>query len=163
MSKARKPAPSESPGVHAWLVLMKAHRALMRHAENSFAALNIGLTDFVILEMLLHKGPQKVNDIGRRVGLTSGAITSAVDRSEQQGFVVREFDAEDRRSRVVRLTPAGTALIEKAFARHGEAMDDAMSELTKSELRELASMLKRVGTAVQARTDASIANHLKKG
>ena len=132
---------------------MKAHRALMKHAENSFAALDIGLTDFVILEMLLHKGPQKVSDIGRRVGLTSGAITAAVDRSEKQGLVARGFDAEDRRSRVVALTPEGSTLIQKAFARHSEAMEDAMSVLTAAELRTLAAMLKRVGTTVQAKAE----------
>jgi MarR family transcriptional regulator, 2-MHQ and catechol-resistance regulon repressor len=132
---------------------MKAYRALMKHAESSFAALDIGLTDFVILEMLLHKGPQKVSDIGRRVGLTSGAITAAVDRSEKQGLVARSFDAEDRRSRVVTLTPQGRTLIEKAFARHRDAMEDAMSVLTTAELRALAAMLKRVGTSVQAKVE----------
>jgi MarR family transcriptional regulator, 2-MHQ and catechol-resistance regulon repressor len=151
MSRARKPANPVSPGIHAWLVLMKAHRSLAKHAEGSFAALDIGLTDFAILELLLHKGPQKVNDIGRRVGLTSGAITAAVDRSEKQGLVVRGFDAEDRRSRVVTLTPEGKTLIEKAFACHSEAMEDAMSALTTAELRALAEMLKRVGTTVDAK------------
>jgi MarR family 2-MHQ and catechol resistance regulon transcriptional repressor len=130
---------------------MKAHRSLAKHAERSIEALNIGLTDFVILEMLLHKGPQKVNDIGRRVGLTSGAITSAVDRSEQHGLVVRTFDANDRRSRVVTLTPRGKTVIEQAFACHTEAMEDAMGVLTQSELRTLAALLKRVGTSVQAK------------
>lgn len=142
-----------SPGTHAWLILMKAHRSLMRRAEQSFQALNIGLTDFVILEMLLHKGPQKVSDIGRRVGLTSGAITSAVDRSENQGLVVRTFDASDRRSRVVELTRKGTTVIEEAFARHNAAMEDAMSALTQAEVRELAAMLKRVGTSVEAKVE----------
>jgi MarR family 2-MHQ and catechol resistance regulon transcriptional repressor len=151
MSRARKPAPPDSPGIHAWLVLMKAHRSLAKHAERSFAALDIGLTDFAILELLLHKGPQKVNDIGRRVGLTSGAITAAVDRSEKQGLVVRDFDSEDRRSRVVSLTPEGKTVIEKAFACHSEAMEDAMSALTTTELRALAAMLKRVGTTVEAK------------
>ena len=153
MPRARKPANPDSPGIHAWLVLMKAHRSLAKHAERSFAALDIGLTDFAILELLLHKGPQKVNDIGRRVGLTSGAITAAVDRSEKQGLVVRGFDAEDRRSRVVTLTPEGKTLIEQAFACHSEAMEDAMSALTTTELRALAAMLKRVGTTVEAKAE----------
>lgn len=141
------------PGTHAWLILMKAHRSLVKRAHSTFEALNIGLTDFVILEMLLHKGPQKVSDIGRRVGLTSGAITSAVDRSEEQGLVARTFDADDRRSRVVKLTPRGRAVIEKAFGRHSAAMEDAMSVLTRSELRTLTALLKRVGTSVQTTLD----------
>jgi len=129
---------------------MKAHRSLLRHAERSFESLDIGLTDFVILEMLLHKGPQKVSDIGRRVGLTSGAITSAVDRSERQNLVVRTFDAQDRRARVVELTPLGRSVITKAFTSHDVAMEEAMSVLSPSEVRTLAALLKRVGTSVQS-------------
>ena len=147
--------PADAPGTHAWLVLMKAYRVLLRHAEQSFETLDIGLTDFVILEMLLHKGPQKVNDIGRRVGLTSGAITSAVDRSETQGLVARSFDAADRRARVVTLTPRGKALITKAYARHQDAMEDAMSVLTPAELRTLAALLKRVGAAAQSKAESA--------
>lgn len=150
MRSAPKRPSSASPGTHAWLILMKAHRSLMRHAERSFEALDIGLTDFVILEMLLHKGPQKVSDIGRRVGLTSGAITSAIDRSERQGLVVRTFDATDRRARVVELTPRGRPVIEQAFASHNDAMEQAMSVLTQSEARTLAMLLKRVGTSLES-------------
>ncbi|MDQ3243294.1 MAG: MarR family transcriptional regulator [Gemmatimonadota bacterium] len=153
MQTTPRTPPPASPGTHAWLILMKAHRFLMKHAEGSIETLNIGLTDFVILEMLLHKGPQKVSDIGRRVGLTSGAITSAVDRSEKQGFVARTFDADDRRSRVVKLTPRGKTVIEEAFTSHSKAMEDAMSVLTRSELRTLAAMLKRVGTSVESKVE----------
>ena len=153
MPGASQKPPKETPGTHAWLILMKAHRALLRHAETSIVTLDIGLTDFVILEMLLHKGPQKVSDIGRRVGLTSGAITSAVDRSEQQGFVTRSSDATDRRARVVKLTSQGKRVIEKAFTCHSDAMEDAMSALTPSELRTLAAMLKRVGTSVESKVE----------
>ena len=153
MPKAQPTSPRDLPGVHAWLVLMKAYRSLMKHAEGSFEALDIGLTDFVILEMLLHAGPQKVSDIGRRVGLTSGAITSAVDRSEKLGLVVRTFDAVDRRSRVVKLTARGKPVIEKAFASHSKKMEEAMSALTPSELRTLSTLLKRVGTSAQAKLE----------
>ena len=50
-----------------WLVLMKAHRSLMRHAERGHHADDLGLSDFVVLEMLLHKGPQKVNESAARL------------------------------------------------------------------------------------------------
>lgn len=154
MTSTRGPARPDSPGTHAWLILMKAYRSLVKQAEASFDTLEIGVTDFVILEMLLHKGPQKVSDIGRTVGLTSGAITSAVDRSEALGFVVRTFDGEDRRTRIVRLTPRGTTVIKQAFAQHSDAMEDAMGVLTTAELRTLAALLKRVGLSAQEKAEA---------
>src|SRR5580692_6960966 len=96
-------APSKNTGVHLWLVLMKAHRAMARHAAKSIEPSCLGQSDFAVLEVLLNKGPQKVNDIGRRIDLTSGSITTAIDRLEARGFVVRGLDDEDRRSRIVRL------------------------------------------------------------
>src|SRR3954464_3424729 len=98
-------AAADVSGTPLWLVLMKAHRALQRLATRSIESAEVGLSDFAVMEMLLHKGPQLVNDIGRRIELTSGAITTAVDRLESRGLVTREAHDTDRRARVVRLTP----------------------------------------------------------
>ena len=67
---ARRNAP-DSSGTHLWLVMMKAHRTLERLAESSIQSSDVCLSDFAVMEMLLHKGPQPVNEIGRRVELTS--------------------------------------------------------------------------------------------
>src|SRR5947207_14058595 len=108
----------DSSGMHLWLVLMKAHRTLERHARCSIEPLGLGASDFAIRELLLHRGQQPVNAIGRRVDLTSGAITSAVDRLETQGLVVRTFDPADRRTRFVSLTRKGTVLIRRVLGVH---------------------------------------------
>src|SRR5438270_7833776 len=114
---------ADGSGTHLWLVLMKAHRTLDRLATRSIEASEVGLSDFAVLEMLLHKGPQPVNEIGRRVELTSGAITTAVDRLESRGLVAREAHPSDRRTRIVRLTAAGHEHAAKVFAVHRAAMD----------------------------------------
>ena len=132
-------------GTHLWLVLMKAHRSLMRHADRSHSEDDLGLSDFVVLEMLLHKGPQKVNDIGRRVALTSGAITTAVDRVEQRGLVIRTSDQTDRRARVVKLTSKGEALIRKVFDRHAQVLERAAGGLSTAERATLVTLLKKLG------------------
>src|SRR5689334_16450579 len=97
-------------GVHLWLILMKAHESLRKHAERHIASLGIGFSDFAVLEVLLHKGPTPVNTIGVLVRLTSGSITSAVDRLEAKGFVERRNHPGDRRTRVVHLTESGRKL-----------------------------------------------------
>ena len=133
---------------------MKAYRSLMSHAEHSFEMADIGLSDFVVLEMLLHKGPQKVNDIGRAIDLTSGAITAAVDRVEKQGLVVRTLDPNDRRARIVRLTPKGETLIRELFDSHVAAMERATSGLTASERSTLVALLKKLGLSAQQQLTA---------
>ncbi len=140
---------SKNSGIHLWLVLMKAHRALSRHAMRSIEPSGLGLSDFAVLEVLLNKGPQKVNDIGRRVDLTSGSITTAIDRLEARGLVARGLDDEDRRSRIVRLTPAGRARISEVFGQHAAALEVASSGLTKSERKSLIGLLKKLGVAAE--------------
>src|ERR1019366_5875295 len=103
---------------HVWLVLSKATRAVERNALSSISGLGLGLSDFAVLELLLHKGAQPVNRIGRKVLLASGSITAAVDRLETRNLVHRTLDKTDRRARIVQLTAAGGKPIEQAFAKH---------------------------------------------
>ncbi len=140
---------SSEAGVHLWLIMMKAHRALQRHAERSIRAIDMCLSDFAVLELLLHKGPQKVNDIGRRINLTSGSISTAVDRLEERELVVRTFEKEDRRARVVRLTPRGKSRINDVFATHAIAMDEASAGLTKAERATLVRLMKKLGMSAE--------------
>ena len=142
-------ADDDTSGTHVWLVLMKAYRAVARHAQESFAAMQLGFSDFRILEALLHKGPQLVNDLGRRIHLTSGSVTTAVDRLEERGLVTRARGERDGRARVVSLTDAGTALIRKAFAVHKRRMDATSAGLTAAERETLIALLKKLGKAAE--------------
>src|SRR5437899_7101393 len=144
--RLRKQAPDAS-GTHLWLVMMKAHRTLQRLATRSIESAEVGLSDFAVMEMLLHKGPQPVNEIGRRVELTSGAITTAVDRLESRGLVTREAHENDRRARIVRLTARGKDQAVKVFGVHKTAMDLAASGLSKAERATLIQLLKKLGTS----------------
>ena len=140
---------AEQPAIHTWLVLMKAHRSLKRHAERSIEALDVCLSDFAILEALLHKGPQSVRDLGRRIDLTSGAMTTAIDRLEARGLVARADHATDRRTWVIHLTAEGRVLITRVFAGHERAIERAMRGLSKTERATLTDLLKRLGTTAE--------------
>ena len=137
-------------GVHLWLILWKAYDAVREHAERHIQSLGLCLSDFGVLEALLHKGPLPVNTIGGLIRLTSGSITAAVDRLESKGLVARRNDPGDRRARVVHLTAAGRKLISSAFEDHEAAMERATSGLTASERGEAAALLKKLGLAAQA-------------
>jgi len=140
---------SDTSGTHLWLVLMKAQRTLARHAKRSIEGLELCFSDFVILELLLHRGPQPVNAIGRRIELTSGAITTAVDRLEARGLVERTHDAQDRRVRTVSLTKEGQSQITAAFEQHKRSMNRAASGLTSGERASLIALVKKLGTTAE--------------
>ena len=136
----------DTPGIdHIWLVMMKAMRALTRYAAAGIEETGLGLSDFGVLEALLHKGPLPVNTIGPIVDLTPGSISLAVDRLFAKGLVSRVESAEDRRVRIVALTPPGKDLIVTAFRKHSGHMKRVVSELSAEELRGLEVKLKKVG------------------
>src|SRR5437016_5624961 len=117
-------------GVHLWLVLWKAFDALQPHALDNIHSIGLGLSDFGVLEVLLHKGPLPVNALGQKIRLTSGSISIAIDRLEEKGLVERKDDPDDRRARIVHLTAQGCKLIECAFTEHAAAMEYATSGLS---------------------------------
>ena len=138
---------------HVWLVMMKAMRALTRYAAAGIEETGLGLSDFAVLEVLLHKGPLPVNTIGPIVDLTPGSISVAVDRLFAKGLVSRVESAEDRRVRIVALTPRGKDLIVSAFEEHSGQMKRVFSELNTEELRGLEAALKKIGKCAAALTE----------
>ena len=141
-------------GVHVFLVLWKAARAVETYAENSIAELEMCGSDFAILEALLHKGPLPINEIGRKVLLTSGSITVAVDRLESKGLVERRASGSDRRARIVHLTKAGREMITRVYADHASDMERlAAASLSRAERETLIRLLKKIGYEAAGRLE----------
>jgi MarR family transcriptional regulator, 2-MHQ and catechol-resistance regulon repressor len=140
-----KPAASPRPGVHVWLILMKAYAAVETVAAESIADSDLGSSDFQILEILLHKGALPVNTVGRKIMLTSGSISAAVDRLEKRKLVRRDPSVHDARVTYVSLTGPGHALIQRVFSRHAQRMEDVFDPLSDQERLLLEELLKKVG------------------
>jgi MarR family 2-MHQ and catechol resistance regulon transcriptional repressor len=150
---------SGGSGVHVFLVLWKAARAVEAYAEKSITNLEMCGSDFAVLEALLHKGPLPVNEIGKKVLLTSGSITVAVDRLEKRELVERRAHGTDRRARIVHLTREGKRLITRIYGEHAGDMERlAAKSLTRAERKTLISLLKKIGyqAAGQSEKDALV-------
>ena len=135
---------SEDP-VHCWLVLMKAFHAAAKYLYAGLEETGIDDTDFRILEVLLNKGPLPVNTIGPKVNLTPGSISTAVDRLVERDLVSRVESPEDRRVRVVSLTPKGKELIGPIFRKHAAEIRRVFDAASPKELRALEATLKKIG------------------
>ena len=146
MSTAKLESLTGGSGVHVFLVLWKAARAVESYAENSVSQLEMCGSDFAVLEALLHKGPLPVNEIGKKILLTSGSITAAVDRLEDKGFVERRAHGSDRRAKMVHLTKDGKKLITRVYADHAADMERlASASLTRKEREMLIRLCKQIG------------------
>src|ERR1700734_3406673 len=118
-----------------WLVLARAYGSIVSYIERSITGQGLGLSDFMVLEVLLHKGQLTISVIGEKVLLASASMTSAIDRLEKRGLVLRRSCNSDRRIRLVELTTEGTGFIEEIYARHEKDLQFVMAGLTDDERR----------------------------
>lgn len=133
-----------------WLVLAKSYGAMAKFVEESIGGEGLCLSDFMVLEVLLHKGPLTMSAIGKKVLLANASMTSAIDRLDERGLVVRRLDEEDRRIRVVELTAAGRKWITAVFANHERQLEELMAGISQNERAQLYKGLKKVGLAAEA-------------
>jgi MarR family 2-MHQ and catechol resistance regulon transcriptional repressor len=138
-----------------WIVMMKTMRTLTKYATADIEGTGLGLTDFCVLERLLHNGPAPVNALGPMVDLTPGSISIAVDRLVAKGLVSRVESEQDRRVRVVALTSSGRNLISAAFRGHSGQMKKVFSELSAEELRRLEEALRKIAKRAAALMEKS--------
>jgi MarR family transcriptional regulator, 2-MHQ and catechol-resistance regulon repressor len=132
-----------------WLVLARAYGSIVNYIEGSIAAQGLGLSDFMVLEVLLHKGPLTISAIGEKVLLASASMTSAIDRLEKRRLVRRRSCNSDRRIRLVELTSEGKSFIEEIYIRHEKDLEFVASSLSDAERRTMYEGLKKIGLAAQ--------------
>ena len=133
-----------------WLVLARAYHSIAAYIEGSVTSQGLILSDFMVLEVLLHKGPLTISVIGEKVLLASASMTSAIDRLENRGLVQRRSCNSDRRIRLVELTDEGRGFIEEIYARHEKDLERVAVGLSETERRTMYEGLKKMGLAAKA-------------
>src|SRR5690606_32315122 len=81
-------------------------------------------------------------------GLTTGAITGVVDRLERAGYVMRSFDAADRRKTVIVVVPDRVAEIEQLFAELGQRTRALMARFRPEEQAAIAEFARNTGELI---------------
>lgn len=137
-------------GPKLWVVLARAYGALAAFVESRVAAEGLCLSDFMVLEVLLHKGPLPISAIGAKVLLAGASMTSAIDRLEARAFVERQNSADDRRARIVALTTKGRKFITALYERHAAEIESVVAVLGSEDRAQLRESLKKLGMAATA-------------
>ena len=145
---SRSPEPS---GTKTFTAIWKAYRALLAQSEESVRKIGLCDSDFRVLEVLLKNGSQPVNVLGNHIDLTTGSITTAIDRLESRWLVVRRLDPEDKRVRLVELTPKGRRIIERASVDYAKNMERAFRQLSRGQRLQLIKLLEDVTTNASSR------------
>jgi DNA-binding MarR family transcriptional regulator len=104
------------------------------------AVLGLNRTDLKCLNVIARREPVAVGEIGKAAGLTRGAMTTAIDRIAQAGYVRRPRHPGDRRGVLVKFTDRGRKAIDAIwgeYVRNAEAYSGYSTAELKCILRYL--------------------------
>ena len=122
-------------------------KLLGRDAEQALAPLELKLWEYDVLSALRRQGRpylMPATELARASMLSTGAMTTRIDRLEEKGLVAREAHSADRRGVNVRLTPVGRRLIEKALEARLSAAEDQLASLGDPERRDVSQGLRKI-------------------
>lgn len=105
----------------------------------------LSMADFDVLNTLRRVSDQrgsKPTDLARSSLITTGAMTSRLDRLEQSGLISRTPDPADRRGVLVRLTPRGSRLARQVLQEVIAAQEVFLEPLGQHDRESIASALR---------------------
>jgi len=129
-------------------VIGRLHRvanALTAQLNAVYAAHGLTEPEFDLLASLRRSpgGELAAGELAAHTMVTTGGLTKRVDRLVARGLVVRTGTPEDARRRMIRLTDAGTALIDEAFTAHMANEHRLLAELGADDTAAIEPILRR--------------------
>jgi DNA-binding MarR family transcriptional regulator len=114
------PADFDAQGVQLLFAIRALARRINERANAWLAPFGLTARDMNYLASLDACGERDVtlNELGRLTHSSNAGVTQTTDSLERRGLVVRTPNRGDRRSTVVKLTPAGEDLFKDAFSVH---------------------------------------------
>ncbi|WP_009633397.1 MarR family winged helix-turn-helix transcriptional regulator [Synechocystis sp. PCC 7509] len=135
----------EVTALDAYIKLVRATESVTHRLQPYLETYKLTVTQFGVLEVLLHLGAMHQRDLAEKLLKSGGNITLVIDNLEKRQLVKRDREVGDRRCISVSLTPAGKQLISDIFPAHVEAIAEQMKILSLDEQAELGRLCKKLG------------------
>ena len=144
-----KKQPHSDPATEYIQILRNLMRLIVNWTNAAAETLGVHPTELMTGSYLLDAGTMTAGELAEATGLTTGAITAAIDRLERAGLAKREADLHDRRKVIIKPTKLTAKLLtlrEEAvkkfrpvFSRYTDAELSRMIDTT----RELVAVLEK--------------------
>lgn len=128
------------------LLIKQINDELRKNANNALRAQDMTLTQLDALVELdqAPEGQRSLKELEQILHVAQSTAAGIIARLEQKGFAEGFGDAEDRRVKRVRITPAGTACVRAALHHRAEAEEQLLSGLTETERDIFYTLLQKV-------------------
>ena len=122
----------------------QANQLIEKSIMPTFKENDLSNIEFDILATMRRNAtPLTPTELYRSLMLSSGAVSTRIEKLVKKGLVDRQYNEKDRRSCSVVLTDTGIKLIDIAFSEHINNEKQLLAPLTKTEQAQLAALLKK--------------------
>ncbi|MCC6500851.1 MAG: MarR family transcriptional regulator [Anaerolineales bacterium] len=132
-------SPSASQSLRAFMDVFM-HRS-MRGWSQFAKGTGLSMPQVSILMQLHHKGACGISTIGERFDISNAAASQLVEKLVQGGYVNREEDPNDRRSKLLNLTPKGLELLQEGMEQRHRWLDGLLKNLSTDEKSKVSEAL----------------------
>ena len=136
-----------SQALREWMdvFMHRSMRGLSRFAKST----GLSMPQFSILMQLHHKGACGMSAISERFDVSAAAASQLVDKLVHAGYIERTEDPNDRRAKLLDLSPKGRELIEQGASERYRWMKELISQLSPQEQEQVAEALSVLTNAAQ--------------
>jgi DNA-binding MarR family transcriptional regulator len=134
---------AEPEACRAWQLLMKFYFVQRRHLPEWAGRFGLSHVQCQVLHLMEPGEPVPMSRLAEVLSCDASNVTGLVDRLEARGLLERRPSPDDRRVKVLDLTPAG-ARLRGEMLRHMTGETLPLSSLTLDERRALVKLLERL-------------------
>ena len=99
---------------------------------------------FLLIDLLWNQGPMSQQKLADQMQKDKNSVTKLVDAIERKGFVVRQQNAQDRRSNTLVLTEKAQMLKDGAKQKGISILDEMLEGISEDELRAFLITLRKL-------------------
>jgi DNA-binding MarR family transcriptional regulator len=118
--------------------------------EAAAASLGVNTTDLRCMDVIQRSGGISAGELAREAGLTTGAVTSVIDRLERAGYAKRVADPTDRRRVLVELTPETEKVVWEIWGPETEEYFREWGRVPRAQLEAMIEFMRK-GNEIQTR------------
>lgn len=130
-------------------LLGKALQKVNQVSKSKLSSYGVTPVQYALLRQLWRKDGQFGYELAERLQLDSATITGIFDRLEQNGFIDRRVDPNDRRNKLVFLTEKGRSMEVPLCQKMDEMNEEVMSDLNDVEIQQFKKILYDIGIATK--------------
>lgn len=144
----REDGSNDELSLKLFVILSRAYRSISDFVRDDMKRYGLNPSEFMVLELLYHKGEQPIQHIGKKVLLASGSMTYVIDKLESKKLLERKLCQEDRRVIHASITAAGRELMDEIFPQHRAVIETLFEGLTTDQKNTMIDLLKETGLRV---------------